>query len=420
MLLYALRSRSVLLNCCKKSVFLLASIVATVRADVIHMRDGEKIEAEILATNEDTLRIRTPIGTIDVDKDQILRIEKKPSPWRRYAARREACADTAEAHFQFAEWCRRQGLSTERQAELREAVLLDPDHESARKSLGFVIGDDGAWVKKTVIDRPTPEQREAARAQRDEEKFIRSLITEWFLKTGAIYRARMAGNTNPNSSEFRTARKQLLAIRDPLALPALTGVLSAGHVAARTVLVEVLSRFRGDEATMNLLVMTLLDPSASVRRLASEALAPRNDDRVVARLRDALGSDEETILRRAARALGTLKARSAVGDLVAVLSTEDRRTVRISRPVFIGGIRSTFGGHRRVVHGARVLHYQPTSIGVLGSGTMIGTVSDIEVRTMTNFRTEVQEALISISGRNFGFDRAAWLDWWRGRMPIQP
>ena len=29
------------------------------------------------------------------------------------------------------------------------------------------------------------------------------------------------------------------------------------------------------------------------------------------------------------------------------------------------------------------------------------------------YRTEVQEALISITGRNFGFDRNAWMEWWQ-------
>ena len=196
-------------------------------------------------------------------------------------------------------------------------------------------------------------------------------------------------------------------------MPALSGVLSTGHSEARKVMVESLAQFDNDEATMNLAVVTLLDPSPEVRGLAAKELARRNDERVVEHLRQALGSEEEDILRNAAAALGVLKARSAIEDLIMVLTTERVGTVRISRPVFLDGVFVGLGGGTRFVQGGRLVYYRPVGIGVMGPGTMVGTATRYETDIITVHRTEVQEALIAITGQNFGFDADDWLDWWR-------
>jgi hypothetical protein len=38
-------------------------------------------------------------------------------------------------------------------------------------------------------------------------------------------------------------------------------------------------------------------------------------------------------------------------------------------------------------------------------------VSDYEYQVISIHRTEVQEALIEITGQNLGFDAGAWLKW---------
>ena len=393
-------------------VLLLGLIPQVSRADVLHMSTGETMEAEILEDAGSTYRIRTLLGIVDVDKDRISRIEKKPSPWRRYRAKRRKCPHDVAGHLRLAQWCERQGLGAERLDELEKVIALDPENAAARTALGYIRSQSGKWIRKPSAKAPSPEELEARRLQREEEKLLADLISEWFLKVRAIHRGRMTrGKGGVRSAKFRKGRRQILAIRDPLALPALTGVLSSGRVACRLVLVEALSRFDEDEATMNLLVMALLDPSSGVRGRAADSLVPRDDERVTSRLRAALRNKDEGILRHAAFALGTLKARPAVEDLIAVLSTYSRHPVEVTRPVFFGAIYSNFGGYAQVVHGRGLLRYQPGSIGVLGSYGLVGTFSDVEIQTVANHRTEVQDALIAITGENFGFDRAAWRAW---------
>jgi hypothetical protein len=381
------------------------------RGDVFHLKGGGKLEGEVLEELGDAYRVRAPDGIHLVHKGDILKIEKAPSPWEQYEKKRKRCSNTADGHYQLAEWCEKHGLIEERVEHLKQVLQLNPDHVAARRALGFVK-KDGAWVKQQATTAPSREELEEQQRAGKEDKIVRKLISKWFVKVNGIYRGGLASGDG-RSKTFRRGREQILAIRDPLALPALTGVLSAGNTAARRVLVESLSQFDGDEATMNLLVVILLDPSAEIRKLAALELARRGDPRVVERLREALGSDEEFILRNAAAALGILKARVAVESLVSVLSAETQQEVLVSLPVMLDRIYLVFVSPVRCHAGNRFLLYVPNGIGVLGPNTMIGTETGYEVHTVSVYRTEVQEALIAITGQNFGFDAQAWLKWWR-------
>lgn len=384
------------------------------------MKTGEKVEAEVLEDLGERYRLRTLIGIVDVDKDRVERIQKKKTPWERYEARRKQCPPTAAGHFDLAEWCHAQGLGSERLDELEAVIALNPDHAAARAALSYTKSKRGQWIKKRSPRRPTPDQLAAKRQAEEEEWLARKLIAQWHVKVKAIHKGRLtAKKTSRRAEKFREGRELILAIRDPLAIGALTGVLSSGDLDARLLLVEALAQFAGDEATMNLVVIAVLDPSKAVRENAATALIPRRDDRVVTALREAMGSDEEFTLRNAAHTLGVLKAGPAVEDLIDILSTETLRRVVVSRPVYLGDIYSTFGGYHRVVHGRRLLRYRPMSIGCMGPGTFVGTDTHVETQAGSLYRTEVQESLIAITGQNLGFDREAWRQWWR-RQQAQP
>ncbi len=392
----------------------LAGLLCAPRADgdVFRMKQGEDVEGEPLEDLGESYRIRTRLGIVDLEKSRVAGVKKKKSPWQVYAQKRKKCPQTAEGHYQLAEWCEKNGLGAERLDELEAAIDLNPDHAGARKALGFEADGHGGWR------RASPARDDADRLQKEEERLVQGFVSQWFVKIQAIHRSRLAGRDRGVEDEkFRKGREQILAMRDPLALPALAGVLSTGEPPTRGVLIEALAQFEQDEATMNLLVMALLDPAEDIRRRAAVELIPRKDDRVVARLCDALNSKDEGILRHAAVALGVLKAEDAVEALIPLLSTSARRSVLVNRPVYLGGIYSSFGGWGRIAHGRQLLRYRPASIGVLGTGTMVGTYSFYQKQVVSIHRTEVQEALIAITGQNFGFDGSAWRQWWRENAP---
>jgi hypothetical protein len=392
-------------------LLLLCSPAQPARADIFYLRNGDKIDGEVVKEKRDSFRVRTVSGVVSIKKANIERVEKAPSPWERYDKKRGETADTADGHYELAEWCGKQGLDPEHRAHLKIAIAIDPNHAAARQALGYVL-KDGSWIKARSTSAPSREALNAERKAKEEEQLVQKLVAQWFVKIKAIHRGNLA-NREPQSKDYRRGRDLVLRIDDPLAIPALTGVLSTGDIAARLLLVEALARFKEDEATMNLVVVALLDPAPEVRKQAAIELIPRKDDRVSRELREALTADEDIMVRNAASALGILKAPEAVEDLIRVLSFVERRPVEVTRAVMLDRVYIVFVRPSRHRHGSRAFLYVPNSIGVLGPDSLVGTESHLEMQTVAVYRTEVQEALIAITGQNFGFDGQAWQGWWR-------
>ena len=161
-----------------------------------------------------------------------------------------------------------------------------------------------------------------------------------------------------------------------------------------------------------LVVAALLDPDPELRRAAIIALLKRKSDpRIVGELRKALNSDDEWVLRNAADALGVLRATEAVPDLIDRLSVQIEIEHPVSQPSLFSGVAQTFirGYRAKVARG--VAQIEPIVEGA-PIGVMLGYQDHPVVEYATIYRTEVQEALVEITGVNHGFDREAWLDWW--------
>lgn len=388
-------------------------IAAPASADIFHLTEGGVVEGEVVEETADLLKIRTTLGVFEIEKSRIEKREAAPTPWKIYEKKLKKTPDTADGHYKLALWCGKNGLFTEEKEHLKKAVKIDPDHLKARVARGEVKVD-GKWVKFSIKPKnaPTPEELEAMRKAKRDEKIARKAIAEWHVKIAAIHRGRLEGQ-GWYSDKFQDGRQQILEIKDPFAVPSLTKVLSQGNESARRLMIEALSHFKEDESTMNLIVVAVLDSSPQIRSLAITELIARKDPRVVEELRGALAHEEEFILRNAAEALGALKARSAVGDLIPLLSTIDVQRVRVTLPVFLDSVYGAFGGVRSYLYRGSPLFYQPEYIGVIGSAYPMGTVSYFEDQIVTVNRTQVQEALIAITGQNFGFDDEAWRLWWQ-------
>ena len=261
-------------------------------------------------------------------------------------------------------------------------------------------------VRRRIITPPP----DAALDQAEQERVDRA-VNEYTIRLRAIKRSYLdLGKASAAERLFAQGRRRVLALDDPLAIGPLTRILSEGNRATRRLLVEALDRFDDDEATMNLVVIAVLDPAESVRRQAALALLKRGDPRVVSDLRAALKSDEDEVVRNAAVALGILRAWEAARDLVDLLSYTRRATITIPREELISGIQGNYisGIRYRVARG--VAQAEPV-VGVLSSGSALSQQPIKVRRTVTVYRTEVQEALIAITGQNFGFDPGKWLQW---------
>jgi len=254
----------------------------------------------------------------------------------------------------------------------------------------------------------------AARQAAQQEAELRKAIGRHFLHVRMLYnRFLLPAERSDDRAKFEQGRQRLLAINDPLVIPAIIEILSRGGFYARSLMVEALDAFLAeDEATYNLLVITLLDPDERLRRSAAIALLKRlADPRIVVELRRALDTDDEWVLRNAAVALGLLKAREAVPDLINRLSVEVKIEYAIPYDELMLGIGQAYVEGFRVKAARGVALIEPV-VNVINSGLALGYQDRPQVEYKTIYRTEVQEALVEISGVNLGFDREAWLDWW--------
>lgn len=179
----------------------------------------------------------------------------------------------------------------------------------------------------------------------------------------------------------------------------------------------MLGRFQTDESTLNLTVIALVEPDESLRRDAVTQLVRREDPRVVAQLRKALQSNSDALIRNAAVALGRLKAMTAVPELIDSLKVQRRKLTEVTVRRYFGAMESDFGRDTTVTlpRGNRV-RYVPT-IGLGAAGAFVSSETEMQMQDVTVFRTEVQQALVAITGENFGFEEAAWRRWYQERKP---
>jgi len=377
-------------------------------ADVFHLDTGGSVEGQLLEVADGNYRIRTLVGVISLPVSAVRSVVHGPTPFDEYDARVGHTADTAVEQTALGLWCREQGLRPEANRHLTRAIELDPDYVPARRALGHVrVG--ALWLDASRTSLAAAEQKVAGEDADDQARLLRAVQGEWLRRIRAIRHAYLE-RRGPRLLEEGRAR--ILEITDPLAVLPLAAVLSDGDENCRLLLVEALSAFPQDEATLNLAVMALLDPSPRVRDRALAEMRRRNDQRVVAEYRQALMHGSDLLVARAATALGYLQADEAVPDLIDSLTARRRRWVEVPVETYLGGWSCAFSGIMVHIGSTRLLC--PPRLGVCGVyGTFVpDTRNEWRYRLVTVYRTEVLEALKQITGQNFGFDRQKWHQWY--------
>lgn len=427
---------------CAGSALLLAGLLVatampapTGRADIFHLMGGQTLEGELIDDSDGQYRIRTVDRIVSLPADAVLKIEKAPAPRLEYARRVEQTPDRAGPQAELAAWCLEHGLEAEAKRHYQRVIELDPDHVAARKALGYVrVGrywvdgqdpDAGGDARATTQPAPATQAtrpastggRESARTEavgQDTEELVAAIQGQWMRRIRAIRANRLDSGVD---RLVESGREKVLEIHDPLAVLPMVRCLSEGSHAAREVLVQALARFPEDEATMNLAVIALADPAHDIRQAAMTDLKRRNDPRVSAQFREALLSGNDVLIRRAATALGAFGDPAAVPDLIRVLTAERRKAVEVPVRTYFGAYPQVFSGATSVSFGTQVsVKYLP-QIGYGAAGGAVFGPTEWQVRDVTMYRTEVLEALRSITGQEFGFDEEAWSRWYEEQTP---
>ncbi len=130
----------------------LACLSPLLAADIIHYKDGRKLEGTIVERTATEVKVDTSFGTITVAMSKISRIEEKLTPVQELAQQRAKLKDDdAPALFQLALWAEEHDLRRESKALLREVVAADPKHRRAQEKLGRVEVD-GVWLEPDEVD----------------------------------------------------------------------------------------------------------------------------------------------------------------------------------------------------------------------------------------------------------------------------
>jgi hypothetical protein len=177
---------------------------------------------------------------------------------QKYHDRREAIPDTAEAHWQLAQWCEQEGLKAEALVHLTAVVRLNPAREEAWKKLGY-RRQDGRWT--------LPEQAAAARADAKAERKAdarwRPLLLKWKAWLG-------------QDSRRAAAEAALAGVNDPRAVPAIWSVFALGSPADQLQAITLLRQIDAPAASEVLAALAVTAATSEARQRAADGLAGRD------------------------------------------------------------------------------------------------------------------------------------------------
>lgn len=177
-----------------------------------------------------------------------------------YQRRRAETDDTPRQQFELAAWCKQQKLYDEARAHFFSALNNDQRYSAQAESFGLVQ-QDNIWMT-----------REQAKRLSEQERADRIALARW-----KPLIARLKSQIlRSDESRAAAARDELLAIRDPQAVPAIEAVFSTDNTQESLLAVAALENIPGQRAATTLTQLAVLNASPEVRQAAAEALAPRS------------------------------------------------------------------------------------------------------------------------------------------------
>jgi hypothetical protein len=401
-------------------------IISVARGDAIQLKNGGELRGEVLPESSssgkganarsDRVKIRTLSGAVVVvSRDEIDEIIRRRPVVEEYETLRRGVADTVDAQWELAEWCRSRSLSRERAVHLARVVELDPDHAAAHRGLGH-IRREGRWTTTEAMMTARgyvkhkgryvlPQELELIEAEEKDEVAEKG----WF-KRIRRWEGWLDGDRADRHSE---AMGGLKAIRDDNAIPALSRTFrNNASETKRMLYIDVLSRIEGDKPLTPLIHQSLHDESRFVRDAAVRSVRRRDAGAAIPIYLRALKNDRNAIVNRAATALGQLADERVVPMLIEALVTRHQYTTQVPDQTFSAATNGSMGPVG--------VPLPPNIAGLLVTGQLpmgIRVQSDVPVRMkeVTVEKDEsnpsVRAALKLLTGEDFGFDEAAWRNW---------
>jgi len=362
--------------------------------DVFLLTGGGRVVGELLNPDEtprQTYAVETEGGgRVTLSRSQVDEWLRPRPALVEYEKTRPRYPDTVEGQWALAEWCRENTLLSEREVHLERILELAPDHEKARRALGY-FKRDGKWTTEEEVRRRDGFVRRGGRwvlpqvvEIEEERKEVKAAQGAWMKK---LSQWRDWIGTNRTMLAYQNIQK----IDDPNAVPALAVALGEDpDDYTRMLCIEALARIGTPLATKALALCAMSDPIPEVRLTCLDFLKEGEGAEVVGYFIDGLRSKNNHEVNLAAVALGHLGNPTAVGPLIDALVTVHKFKVSSGNP---GQISTTFG----------------TGGGGSPGGLSVGGGPKIVAQPFRN--QAVLDALVSLTGVNFGFEVPRWKAW---------
>lgn len=371
------------------------------------------------------LQVETVNGTIiAIPRDRVDFVLQRPHAAELYELKRRITPAEVDALWELAEWCRAEGLADQRAESLERILDLDADHERAHYGLGH-RHRDGKWVDYDAYMQAKGYVLHESRYVVAQELAIieesrKDLAEErnWYPKI----RLWQGWLTGEHTGRREKALEQFGEISDSAAIAALRQFLSDDpnpHV--RALYLDVLARLKGSETAEALAVSALMDVDETLRQRALEAIDPEHADMAVRAFIRELKNDSNAIVRRAGVALGRWGTLEDAPHLMDALITTHRYKVTVpgtGAPSYSVMADGSFPNASNAGYIPPEVEHALRS-GQLPYGAEINYVplpGSIQTHTVTIRREErnpeVLEALMKLTGRDFGYDLRMWKLWW--------
>ncbi len=381
----------------RKCLFILSASLAlsaerSAVSDTLVLESGGHVEGQWLNQDEvspASIQWKQRGVTIVIAGNLVREAVRETPAEAQYAQRAPLVPATAAGQWELAEWCRSNGLASQREAHLRRVIELEPEHMRARQALGYRFLN-GQWI--TLSDARRNEGYELYRGKwrtPQEIEILESRSRNELAEKEWLGRLKKWRRDLDDPHKQKLALDSLRDIRDPVAIGPLSQFFVSERVRQVKVLyTDILVQFDTPRAVRVLVDRALNDPDEELFHYVVGTLAEHQPPHAADAFVQALADANNVKVNRGATALARLHERSAVSPLIDALITTHSQVVRQG----LGAEATT------------------SAFGSDGSFMKKGDGPALEVYHIQN--QPVLDALSKLTGANFGFDKKAWRTWY--------
>ncbi len=390
---------------CHTCIFWMLLVGESLRADVLELKNGGKIEGTLEDSGKDARSSYTIVteggARLTISRSRVKRVIRTSPTDEEYNELAQKGADTVAAHWQLAEWCRNRKQRDASRHHLERILEIDPEHAKARLRLGYqkvgsvwMTRDELMAARGLVLYSGKYRTRQHIELL-DRSKQKRQSEIDWSDRLAKLYR-RLKGR---RLEQAQQARDEILAIRDPQAAKALVQMIHREEREdVKQMLIEAAAQIDHTDTFGMLVDLSLHDPNEEIRYQCLEYLIQSGHAGIVTPYIRTLKNTDNRMVNRAASALQTIGDPSALSPLIDAL---------VTRHKYQAG-RGSGGEH--------AYSFSPDG----GGGGFSFGGGGPQTVTQSQRNPDVLSALVMLSGGiSFGFDQEQWRHWLAGQAKLK-